>query len=82
MANQNVNTSEKEKMNTFKFVVKVNRGGTRGTEYVHKMDCKPIQMTPNRKQALAMGKFAAEEVVKSIQGSRSNPTVMMVAVPA
>jgi hypothetical protein len=34
-------------MNT-KFVVKVNRGSTRATEYVQRIDLTPIQMTPNR----------------------------------
>ena len=52
-------------MNT-KFVVKVNRG-TRATEYVQRVDLTPIRMTANRKLALVMGRFTAEDAVKSLQ---------------
>ena len=48
-------------MKTIKFVVKVNRGGTRVPEYVQRIDPTPIQMTTNRKLALIMGKFTAED---------------------
>jgi hypothetical protein len=47
-------------MTTIKFVVKVNRTGTRIPAYVHSMTGNSIQMTSNRKLALVMGKFAAE----------------------
>jgi hypothetical protein len=60
-------------MKTIKFVVKVNRGGTRAPEYVHRIDPTPIQMTTNRKLALIMGKFTAEDAVKSLQNSRCIP---------
>ena len=33
-------------MKNTKFVVKVNRGSTRATEYVQRIDPTPIQMTP------------------------------------
>ena len=33
-------------MKNIRFVVKVNRGSTRATEYVLRLDLKPIQMTP------------------------------------
>ena len=56
-------------MTHFKFVVKVNRGGSRAPSYVHRMDRAPMQMTSNRKQALVMGRFAAEDAIKSIQSS-------------
>ena len=46
-------------MKNTKFVVKVDRGGTRGPEYVQRIDRTPIQMTTNRKLALVMGKFTA-----------------------
>jgi hypothetical protein len=52
-------------MKNTKFVVKVNRGSTRATEYVQRIDLTPIQMTPNRKLALVMGRFSAEDAVKS-----------------
>ena len=57
-------------MKNTKFVVKVNRGGTDFTEYVERIDRTPIQTTPNPKLALRMGRFTAEDAVKSIQNSR------------
>jgi hypothetical protein len=59
-------------MKNVRFVVKVNRG-TRVTSYVQRVDPAPIQMTTNRKLALLMGKFTAEDAVKSLQNSQCNP---------
>jgi hypothetical protein len=67
-------------MNVIKFIVKVNPGGTHALEYVHRIDRTSVQMTPNRKLALVMGKFAAEEAVKSIQNSRRIPELVSVQV--
>jgi hypothetical protein len=53
-------------MKNTKFVVKVNRGSTRATEYVQRIDLTPIQMTPNRKLALEMGRFTAEDAARSL----------------
>lgn len=66
-------------MANIKFVVKVNRGGTRAPEYVLKMDRDPIQMTSNRKLALVMGRFTAEDAMKSIANSRCTPELVMVS---
>jgi hypothetical protein len=66
-------------MNT-KFVVKVNRGSTRPTEYVQRVDQTPIQLTPTRKLALVMGRFTAEDAVKSLQNSRCSPELISVQV--
>jgi hypothetical protein len=66
-------------MNT-KFVVKVNRGSTRATEYVQRIDPTPIQMTSNRRLALVMGRFTAEDAVKSLQNSRCCPELVSVQV--
>jgi len=60
-------------MKTIKFVVKVNREGTRAPEYVQRVDPTPIRMTTNHKLALVMGKFTAEDAVKSLQTSRCIP---------
>jgi hypothetical protein len=68
-------------MRNTKFVVKVNRG-SRVPEYVERIDRAPIQMTTNRKQALLMGKFTAEDAAKSIQNSRCVPELVAVQVPA
>jgi hypothetical protein len=65
-------------MKNIKFVVKVNRGSTRATEYVQRIDLTPIQMTSNRKLALVMGRFTAEDAVKSPQNSRCSPELVSV----
>jgi hypothetical protein len=67
-------------MKNIKFVVKVNRGDVRAPEYVQRIDRIPIQMTANRKLALVMGRFTAEDTAKSIQNSRR--TSELVSVPA
>jgi hypothetical protein len=68
-------------MKTIKFVVKVNRG-TRASTYVQRMEPAPIQMTTNRKLALVMGRFTAEDAVKSLQTSQCNPELESVQVGA
>jgi hypothetical protein len=67
-------------MKSTKFVVRVNRGSTRATEYVERVDLKPIRMTPNRRLALVMGRFTAEDAVKSLQNSRCSPELVSVQV--
>ena len=69
-------------MKNTKFVVKVTRGGTRALEYVLRIDRTPIQMTTNRKLALVMGKFMAEDAVKSLQTVRCSPELVSVQVGA
>jgi len=69
-------------MKNTKFVVKVNRGGIRKPEWVQRIDRVPIQMTPDRKLALVMGRFTAEDAVKSIQNLRCNPELVSVPVNA
>ena len=64
---------------TTKFVVKVTRG-TGVPEYVQRIDRTPIQTTTNRKLALVMGRFTAEDAVKSIHTSRCNPELVSVEV--
>jgi hypothetical protein len=65
-----------------KFLVKVNRAGARSPEYVLRIDRTPFQMTTNRKLALVMGRFTAEDTVKSIQSSRCTPELVSVQVMA
>jgi hypothetical protein len=69
-------------MKNIKFVVKVNRGGTRAPEYVQRVDPTPIHMTTNRKMALLMGKFTAEDAAKSLQTSHCIPELVSVQVTA
>ena len=69
-------------MKNTKFLVRVNRGGTRAHEYVQRIDRTPIQLTTHLKLALAMGKFTAEDAVRSIQNSRCSPELVPVQVNA
>ena len=69
-------------MINIKFVVRVNRGGSRAPEYVKRVDPSPIHMTTNRKLALVMGRFTAEDAVKSLQNSRCLPGLESVQVGA
>jgi hypothetical protein len=69
-------------MKNTKFVVKLNRGGTHAPEFVQRIDRTPIQMTTNRKLALVMGKYTAEDAIKSLQNSRRFPELLSVQVSA
>lgn len=69
-------------MQNIKFVVKVNRDGTRASEYVRRIDRVPIETTTDRKLALIMGRFTAEDAVKSMQNSRCTPELVSVQVNA
>jgi hypothetical protein len=69
-------------MNKTKFIVKVDRGGTYALKYVQRIDISPIQMTLNRKLALVMGRFTAEDAIKSIQNSRCTPELVSVRLIA
>ncbi len=60
-------------MKNVKFVVKVNRGGSRAPSYVQRVDPAPIQVTTNRKLALLMGRLTAEDAVKSLKTSQCTP---------
>lgn len=66
-------------MNNIKFVVKVNRG-SRVPQYIQRVDSVPIHLTTNRKLALLMGKFTAEDAIKSLQNSRCIPELESVQV--
>jgi len=67
---------------TIKFVVKVNRTGTKAPSYVLRTDRLPIQTTSNRKLALVMGRFAAEDAMNSLKSPHSTPELVMVKVTA
>ena len=68
-------------MKNIKFVVRVNRG-SRAPEYVQRVDPTPIHMTTNRKLALVMGKYTAEDAIKSLQNSHCVPELESVQVSA
>jgi hypothetical protein len=65
-------------MKNIRFVVKVNPGGTRVPKYVERIDPAGIRVTNQRGLALVMGRFTAEDAVKSIQNSRCNPELVPV----
>ena len=67
-------------MKNIKFVVKVNRGGARAPQYVQRVDSTPMHMTTDRKLALVMGRFTAEDAIKSLQNSRCIPELESVQV--
>ena len=67
-------------MKNTKFVVRLNRGGVNGPQYVQRIDRAPIQTTSNLKLALTMGRFTAEDVIKSMQNSRRNAELVSVQV--
>jgi hypothetical protein len=69
-------------MKKIKFVVKVNRAGNRPPQYIQRVDSTPIHMTTNRKLALLMGRFIAEDAVKSLQTSRCIPELVSVELRA
>jgi hypothetical protein len=69
-------------MTTTKFVVKVNRVGRRTVEYLQRIDATPLRTTPTLKLALVMGKFTAEDVIKSIANPRCKPELISVPVIA
>ena len=67
-------------MNT-KFLVKVKRMGACAPQYVQRIDRTSVETTTNRKLSLIMGKFTAEDAIKSIQNSRCTPELVPVQVP-
>jgi hypothetical protein len=63
-------------MKKTKFIVKVNRGGTRATEYVQRMDRAPIRMTTDRKLVSRCTKFGSSAL--SVQAGRLDTTQVVV----
>jgi len=69
-------------MTNTKFVVKVKRGDTIAPMYVQRLDPTPILMTANRKKAVVMGKFMAEDAVNALQTFRCSPELVSVEMAA
>jgi hypothetical protein len=67
-------------MTITKFIVRVDRGGTHAPRYVQRIDLSPIRTTTDRKLALVMGKFAAEDAAKSLQTPQCIPELVSVQV--
>jgi hypothetical protein len=79
---KNAGRKIEEAMKTTKFVVRVNRGGNLAAHYVQRIDRTPIQTTSNRRLALVMGRFTADDAAKSIQTSRCTPELLLVQTSA
>jgi hypothetical protein len=69
-------------MTSTKFVVKLNRLGSRAAVYVQRIDQIHLRTTTDRKLALAMGKFTAEDVIKSLGTPGYRPELISVQVVA
>ena len=65
-----------EILKNIRFVVKVSRGSL-APAFVQRVD-PPVQMTTNRKLALIMGTFTAEDAIKSIRNSKCVPELVPV----
>jgi hypothetical protein len=63
-----------------KFIVKVQRSGNTAPQYLQMLDRMPFRTTPNLKLALAMGRFTAEDAMKSLQTSRCTLEILPVQV--
>jgi hypothetical protein len=68
-------------MNT-KFIVKLNHSGKRGAKYVQRIDETPVRTTTKLKLAMVMGKFTAEDVIKSVENTRCKAELVSVRVLA
>ncbi len=69
-------------MKTTKFLVKVNRVGSSRPQYVQRIDKAAVETTTDRKRALVMAKFTAQDAIKSIQNARCTPELIAMQVPA
>lgn len=67
-------------MKNTKFLVKINRIGTRGPQYLQRMGKGAVVTTSDRKRALLMGKYTAEDAIKAIQSARCAPELIPVEV--
>jgi len=65
-----------------KFIVKLNHIGKRGAEYVLRIGETPVRTTNKLKLAMVMGKFTAEDVIKSIDNARCKAELVSVKVSA
>ena len=69
-------------MTAVKFVVKLSRKGTLSPQYVRKIGGRSIEMTTDRKLALVMGKFAAQDAITAVQSSHRDAEMITVHIAA
>ena len=67
-------------MTNTKFIVKLNRVGARGPQYLVQMG-KTVKTTSERRLALAMGKYTAQDAIDSIQSARCTAELIPIKIP-
>jgi len=68
-------------MQNTKFLVKLNRVGAHGPQYLLQMG-KSIKTTSERRLALVMGKYTAQDAIESMQSPRCTVELVPVKVIA
>ena len=68
-------------MTNTKFIVKLNRAGARGPQYLVEMG-KSVKTTSERRLALAMGNYTAQDAIDSIQSARCTCELIPIKIPA
>ena len=69
-------------MKRTKFLVKLNRVGIGRPQYLQHLGTGSVATTLDRKNALVMGQFAAEDAISVIRNARCAPELIPVDVPA
>ena len=68
-------------MTNTKFIVKLNRVGARGPQYLVEMG-KSVKTTSERRLALVMGKYTAQDAIDSIQSARCTGELIPIKINA
>jgi len=63
-----------------KFIVKLNRVGAHGPQYVIEMGSS-IKTTSERRLALAMGKYTAQDAIDSMLSARCTGELIPIKIP-
>lgn len=69
-------------MQNTKFLVRLKRAGASSPQYLLGISKSTIKTTPERKLALVMGKYTAQDVIDSIQSSRCTGELVPVKITA
>ncbi|HEX6501860.1 MAG TPA: hypothetical protein VF011_01340 [Terriglobales bacterium] len=69
-------------MKNTKFLVKINRTGSPRPQYVQRVNNAGVETTSDRKRALIMAKFTAQDAMKSLQNARCMAELIPIQVSA
>jgi hypothetical protein len=69
-------------MQNTKFLVRLKRVGANGPQYLLGMSKSSIKTTSERKLALVMGKYTAQDAIDSIQSARCTGELVPVKITA